>query len=615
MGLFILACEKENSLLNPLHKGPSPSYNIVDITDQTHGEPRPTVFGNMRENPFTVEIVAQAHNQLYGTSLEKMATTDLYVKFTPSSPEDLEALELSDAVFFDYPLEHEVVEMGDYNPNVSGDFYDLYAVVKPDFDFPAVDYEIVEELHLLNPDAELYQVAFDMTGNGTYIPTNVAPLLPCDPDCTNGGGGGGSGPGPGGCYRPSSADRAAGRISVWDTELGTFEGVSDVRVVMKDNWFVIVQESTNSNGCFVSDRYFGNKMILWVKFKNSKCKIRSTYDGGSILEWFFATKAYIREFDEDVEALNAIHVKFHDGANASVAHRNWGAATVNNAVDEFHELAIGDNILPPHHLNIFINRSSQSGVAIMANYQSLVDFTQTGTGVLLNHLKINGWLPQALFNYLLTKSASLIKLLSPDLIIGSDYSNSDQLKRLAFHEIAHASHHRLVGSAYWRDLSIAEINAGIATGSGHGDQFSQDAGLIAVVESWAEYIGMSYTHRIYGLNNSVAANTNYWQNYLEATHNESDNHIPIGMHHDLADNTPLEGYAWDDDDPNFWDNPNPGMRFPIDDQVNGFTNQQMFQSLNSNVSTPDQYRVWLNNNFTGASGNTANDINDLFNSY
>lgn len=197
----------------------------------------------------------------------------------------------------------------------------------------------------------------------------------------------------------------------------------------------------------------------------------------------------------------------------------------------------------------------------------------------------------------------------PDLIVGYDYLNSDELNELAFHELGHASNYKQVGDVYWREVINAEINA-----NGHGNQNSPDAGLIAVVESWAEYIGKSYSNRLYGTMNSFDPGVNFWIAFLEATHNESENHVPIGLHWDLMDDSPLESDSWDSNDIDFWSTTS-GTAFLIDDQVSGFTNHQMFYSLNANVTSPIQYRNWLNTNYTITTGNSVNDVNDLFNSY
>ncbi len=53
----------------------------------------------------------------------------------------------------------------------------------------------------------------------------------------------------------------------------------------------------------------------------------------------------------------------------------------------------------------------------------------------------------------------------------------------------------------------------------------------------------------------------------------------------------------------------------ITDNVSGFTISQMFSSLTSDITTPEQYRQRLINLHLGSTGNTAQQVNDLFNSY
>lgn len=313
-------------------------------------------------------------------------------------------------------------------------------------------------------------------------------------------------------------------------------------------------------------------------------------------------KDYVGKFDEDKVSLNRMRIRYNDGNNGSQAHRYWAGATTNNAVHEFRSYALQDNISVPPFLDIYNHRQGGGGAAIMTRYVSSPDLLQTINVGLWSFLSPNNQNLQEsqAVNWLSAVALTVAKSVAPDVIIGSNFTDSDRLKRLAYHELAHASHYQLVGSGYWSDLSQAEIIA-----DGHGDQFSQGAGLIAVVESWAEHIGQTYTHRGYPTN-ALTSITGTWQNNLERTRNERTNHIPIGIHHDLNDNSGNEANAFDEDDPTFGS---------ITDQVAGFTNRQMFLSLNASVTTPDQYRIWLNNNFTQISGNNATNVNGLFSSY
>jgi hypothetical protein len=107
------------------------------------------------------------------------------------------------------------------------------------------------------------------------------------------------------------------------------------------------------------------------------------------------------------------------------------------------------------------------------------------------------------------------------------------LKRLAYHELAHTAHFRQLGSAYWQTLVEAEINASTTTGDPWGNRNSRNAGIISICESWASFLERTYAHRIYGIDNSSDFMT--WEGQLERTRNYDNNHIPIGLYHDLID--------------------------------------------------------------------------------
>ena len=134
-------------------------------------------------------------------------------------------------------------------------------------------------------------------------------------------------------------------------------------------------------------------------------------------------------------------------------------------------------------------------------------------------------------------------------------------------------------------------------------------------------MGRVYAHRTYGSNNSFNTPlvlTNSWEIQLERIWNESMNHIPVGLHHDLVDiGEPVltffagqtllgTGSACNQD---------ASACVIINDNVNGFTNTQMFSSLDANTTTYNQYRDSLVNNHLGSTTNTVMEVDDLFNSY
>ena len=187
---------------------------------------------------------------------------------------------------------------------------------------------------------------------------------------------------------------------------------------------------------------------------------------------------------------------------------------------------------------------------------------------------------------------SALVSLMPDVYVGIDYLDSDKLKQLTFHELAHASHYRLVGNAYWQDLTLLEITHDNENGQPYGDGTYAGAGQVALAESWAEHIGNIYADHVY------QNNTNLDQSYQDKIEEATifSGFIPNGLHNDLED---IGEFGTQN----------------INDNVQDFTYNQMFYSLGSGTLTLQQYRDNLVNNHLGSTPNTVNQVDDLFNSY
>jgi hypothetical protein len=172
--------------------------NNITLREQSNGFQ--TVLGALRENPFTIQNVANAHISLYNSNAQPPEPTDLYVKFFPASNNDIMLLDSIDEQYYDFPLEYEIIELGDfYQVLDESSFPVLYAVVDKDFSFPNVQYEIIDELFLDDSDPLLIAESFRLTGNGDEIETYFTDYRPdeinvfteswdildgvCDPEC------------------------------------------------------------------------------------------------------------------------------------------------------------------------------------------------------------------------------------------------------------------------------------------------------------------------------------------------------------------------------------------------------------------------------------------------
>ena len=199
--------------------------------------------------------------------------------------------------------------------------------------------------------------------------------------------------------------------------------------------------------------------------------------------------------------------------------------------------------------------------------------------------------------------AGRIAPLIPDVMIGTNWNNSDELRELAFHELGHASLFPSMGTSYWQDLAIAELVADILDGHPWGVPTSQGAGRIAIVESWAEHVGHLFADEKYGVNNSIPFVT--YLRRLEERRNFRANHVPIGIYLDLFD-TGTEPVSSD-----FLT----GGSGTVVDNVSGFTTGQIFGLFDPSVTSPAILQSRINTSLTPGSGNTVSVVNDLFSSY
>lgn len=119
------------------------------------------VLGEKLNNPYSLSNMQAAYDELCKTkslSSEKLEATDLYVRFLPKDSTDIAFLQNLDLEFFDFPLDYEIEEYGNYyhDPSVpEGEITWQYTKVKPDFVFPDIQYEIIDECYIPEEDEEL----------------------------------------------------------------------------------------------------------------------------------------------------------------------------------------------------------------------------------------------------------------------------------------------------------------------------------------------------------------------------------------------------------------------------------------------------------------------------
>lgn len=591
----------------------------------------PTILGALRINPYTVENMTLAYNVLNTIPVAEVATTNLYVKFCPQTIEEADELFDTDLNLYDYPLEYEVIEMGDSytDPNLGEDeFPCFYAIVKPGYELPAYA-ELVDRLHLSEYNTKLTEKAFEQTGNThektmcfdddpnwpecqcddfigtpdwqTCIDDIYTPPPPSPPtDCLN-----------------SNPNRPSGFVRVQNTQTLEMEGVQQVKIILKDTWFTEDEVWTNHEGCFKLKKNYKKKMWMWVKWKSDRCKIR----GAANSEWWRidqilgAMKDYIGKISSP--PYNNIEVNYYWDQDlvpqGSKSHMRWAASTVNNALHEFHDYAAEDGIAaPPNNLNFYLGRNSTEAYALMTKKIGPAFAAGAITeGIAEGNQVIENLFIFRPFEDLSYSTTSLILHFFPDIHIGLEGRPfSDQIKNVTYHEVAHASHYVQVGNSFWH----AEIKATVAA-RGWGGPDSFDAGRIAVCESWAEHIGDTYTDQTFVLDHSnggaspalIAANR--WANILERDRLDF-NHVPVSVYQDLIDDNsaPIAGST-----ENILIGASGSDGTLAGGGVTGFTNAIIFSHLTATTTTPIILRENLKS--TLPSGTTGIAVDALFLDY
>jgi hypothetical protein len=173
---------------------------------------------------------------------------------------------------------------------------------------------------------------------------------------------------------------------------------------------------------------------------------------------------------------------------------------------------------------------------------------------------------------------------------------SNRVKDLMYHELAHAAHFNKVGDNWWNDLVMAEsftiVGGGGSAPYGNGTD-GPNSEIISVAESWAEHVAETFSNIQYGalantqkfkqgitytINspvNNLGAHLNAIEDFSPNRMNDPHRWIPEGIYYDLNDNR---------NDRNF----DPVL--PIDN-VAGYTNQQFFNALDIDIRSMPQYRV------------------------
>jgi len=574
MGISIISCKKDN--INILPNTDSVSQKIVKSEGMT-------ILGKQLKNPYTVANMQEAFELISDKNVE-LSKTDLYVRFLPDNVNQIKELEDLGLELLELPVDYEVLEYGSYyhDPTIPNDkFTWFYVVIKPDFIFPNIKHEILDELFLPFNIENTNQSKIGTLVNIRDLETKALEITGNLPE------------------RQKNQDRVTnyfpdGYIEVQNnivpnnytpiTPLPITIPVKNLRV-RAQYWFHFDNTFTDNMGHFHIDDSFWFSSTIKVFFENEHVKIRAIR-GLNLSPIPFVLKQEIGEYSgSDMENIN--HVFPNSLDNETEEKALWMGSNTINSMAEYDQMCIQAGLPRPlKDLNIWLTTK----------------ITEDASAPMLHKISSTGLIALFAPIYLIPTNSILFPTMLPILStyppdITFDYNPSiksslttDLIANTFYHEFVHSNHYAQVGNIYWS----AYINY-IVLHLGYGYQNSFDSGRVEVSETWAETVGDIFTDMAFNVN-SLQNNDRYTKNMeLESPTGGLDwfrDGIMYDMYDDVMSNEfILYGYI---------------------DNVNTYSLIQMYGALDASVISLSDFKtkvLFLTNN------QQQLEVNELFTSY
>lgn len=252
-----------------------------NLTENTHSSSEkgvPIKLGKKLENPYSIENMQKALGNLKSSKVSaksssdndiKITTTHLYLRFKPKNQEELNILKVdSTLVLYDYPLDYEITEIGDFykDPEVTGDQPTYqYCAVAVDKKIPeGLEHELLAKLFI--PDEYSDQSTDSKRSSKSYSTDMVDALVDEALRITNNLKEANI-QGKSSLTARSSKWRPSGTIKVWDDVLNDYVGVEGVQVRAR-RWFTTHRGFADVNGFYSCDGEFrqdANYSIDWER--------------------------------------------------------------------------------------------------------------------------------------------------------------------------------------------------------------------------------------------------------------------------------------------------------------------------------------------------------------
>jgi hypothetical protein len=441
LALALVSCSKEDM------------HNVRDINydygrDLKHEK---IVLGNRLDNPYKTENMARALKSLYPTKADRveLKSTDLYVRFLPADQGQCDLLESMGLQLVDHPVDYDIVVEGDWyhDPSVpEGDVTWQYAVVPADFQFPDVNYEIIDECYISENDpvskSADYGIDWDAVERESYVLTGNSSMIPDQ------------------LTKASSRPVPSGRITVVDRHANGAKpfGVSGVMVVC--NSFVKFSTAyTDRDGYYSMEKAFSTDVRYRLVFKNEK-----GFGIGLNLILLPASVSTLGKAGPE-----GVTMTITEDSDEKLFKR----CVVNNAAYDYYSRCVTGDMgiaAPPSDLRIWLFYNLEASSAVMLHHGTILESDLIG-----KYLGIY---------------TDLIRVFLPDITLGVKGKDSYRdLYDTTCHELAHASHFTKAGRDFWNRYIFYIMASYVATsGKMYGDGTGEDAGVCEVGEMWAYYL-------------------------------------------------------------------------------------------------------------------------------
>lgn len=517
-----------------------------------------TQLGNKLDNPYAVETMQRALNNLKSSGSNKRATnedieistTHLYIKFKPENEEELAILKRDSTLnLYEYPLDYEIVKEGDFyhDPSIPLDKPTYqYTAVKVDKNLPdAVAYEVLAELFIPDEEKDDEQ-ANERLASKEWVEELVNEALRITgnlEDDLN--------------YNArieASKWRPAGRVRVWDNRAGRYVPVVDAEVRAK-RWFTVHKGTTNAQGNYSCDGTFKRVADYSIKWEKYQFSVRSGTFGQAEL-----SKSNLKgNWNPDL------------GTSGTVVNNSqqYYALIFQAARDYYYGSRFGLSS-PPRNSTWHPQVKIAADVSARQNEKPSHAAMYARTGGIL-----------------------------PSIYIRTYGDPADRVYAVTAHELAHAAHWDMDRNAF-RSLVI---------GYGVFGNESKEA----VVESWANGVEWQFAQERYRnlfgiagyeyegtLINGIWINGNYQEQRLAGFTTRPNDLIYTSIVVDMIDN----------ENQRFTRGHNGSIAFP-QDRVSGYSILQIEQGLRGATS----WNEWRNNMINRHNNPTEGSINELFSNW